>query len=130
MGTPLDNPRVSLWSAWKAPMVELLGEKNVSNDISSTVAKTPYARMTVMGNPTADSNLDGDECATTLNVQCETFTSGQKAMSKAYDIDAVSHATMIGLGFQRTFGPELVENEETNIKRIISRYSRVFTGYF
>lgn len=130
MSEALDNPRLALWNAWKDPMGELLGPNNVSMDMSSTVAKTPYARITIMGNPVYDSDLENNECATNLSVQCESFTSGQKAMSKVYDIDAASHAVMVSLGFRRNFGPELIENEDTNIKRVVSRYSMVYAGSF
>ena len=130
MSEALESPRLALWNAWKGPMGELLGPNNVSMDMSSTVAKTPYARITIMGNPVYDSDLENNECATNLSVQCESFTSGQKAMSKVYDIDAASHAVMVGLGFRRNFGPELIENEDTNIKRVVSRYSMVYAGSF
>lgn len=130
MSDVLDNPRVALWNAWKVPMIALLGESHVSMDAATTAASTPYARITLMGNPMLTTDLEGNECATTLSAQCESFASGQKALSKAYEIDATSHATMINLGFQRTFGPELIENEDTNIKRVVSRYSRIYTGVF
>lgn len=45
-----------------------------------------------------------------------------------YQIDDASHKAMVSMGFQRTYGPEQQQNADNSIKRVISRYSRVYTG--
>lgn len=35
---------------------------------------------------------------------------------------------MIGMGFRRTYGPELMGNADDSIKRLVSRYTRIYTG--
>ena len=97
---------------------------------SQTIAtdKKKYARLFLMGNPTQSSSLDGSECATVLSFQVESYASGTKALSTAYEIDSKSHQAMISMGFRRTYGPEEVANSEKSFKRIISRYSRIYTG--
>lgn len=97
---------------------------------SGTLAsnKTKYARIFMMGNPTRDGDLEGDECSTIPAFQVDSFAKGTKALSEVYDIDNVSHKTMVSMGFRRTYGPELLENSDSTIKRVVSRYNRVYTG--
>lgn len=124
----LSNPVATIYAAWKEAMVAVVGSGHVSADMSSTAASTPYARIFLMQNPTEDTDLEGNECATTISFQTEIFTSGMMALDKAYEYDAVSHATMIGLGFRRTYGASIIENADSNVKRLVSRYSMLFTG--
>lgn len=99
-------------------------------DESQTIASTKktYARLFLLGSPTVRSNLEGDECATMPSFQVESYASGAKGSSKAYDIDAVIHETMVGMGFRRTYGPVKQSNADNSIKRVVSRYSRIYTG--
>lgn len=99
-------------------------------DMSATIAKAPYARIFMMGNPTNGSDLQGNETSTRVSFQCECFAKGQTAIQDVYDLDEKSHEIMVGLGFRRTFGAELITNAESEIKRVVSRYSRVYTGQF
>ena len=124
----LSNPVETFYKAWKAQMKTVIAEKNISADTASTAASTPYARMFLMQNPTSDTDLEGNECATDLTFQVEIFTSGNKALDKAYAYDDVSHKTMISLGFRRTYGASLIDNADSNVKRLVSRYSMLYTG--
>ena len=102
----------------------------VTVDNPGTLAsnKTKYARIFMMGNPTRDGDLEGDECSTIPAFQVDSFAKGTKALSEVYAIDDVSHRAMVGMGFRRSYGPELIENSDSTIKRVVSRYSRVYTG--
>lgn len=115
---------------WSKIVGAFVGKGNYSMEKSQTIAtdKKKYARLFLMGNPTQSSSLDGSECATVLSFQTESYASGVKALSTAYEIDSKSHQAMISMGFRRTYGPEEVANSEKSFKRIISRYSRIYTG--
>nr|DAI90935.1 MAG TPA: hypothetical protein [Caudoviricetes sp.] len=115
---------------WSKIVGAFVGKGNYSMEKSQTIAKDKkkYARLFLMGNPTQSSSLDGSECATVLSFQTESYASGVKALSTAYEIDSKSHEAMISMGFRRTYGPEEVANSEKSFKRIISRYSRIYTG--
>ena len=128
MSEALNNPVVDFYKAWKNAIKTVIPVDKISSDTASTAASTPYARMFLMQNPTADSDLEGNECATDISFQVEIFTSGNKALDKAYAYDAVSHQAMISLGFRRTYGASLIDNAESNVKRLVSRYSMLYTG--
>nr|DAF65417.1 MAG TPA: hypothetical protein [Siphoviridae sp. ctbbV81] len=115
---------------WSKIVGAFVGKGNYSMEKSQTIAtdKKKYARLFLMGNPTQSSSLDGSECATVLSFQTESYASGVKALSTAYEIDSKSHQAMVSMGFRRTYGPEEVANSEKSFKRIISRYSRIYTG--
>ena len=128
--TTVDNPVSKVYARWQEQIVKIVGKGNYSMSQSGTLAsnKTKYARIFMMGNPTRDGDLEGDECSTIPAFQVDSFAKGTKALSEVYDIDDVSHKAMIGMGFRRTYGPELLENSDSTIKRVVSRYSRVYTG--
>lgn len=128
--TTVDNPVSKVYARWQEQIVKIVGKGNYSMSKSGTLAsnKTKYARIFMMGNPTRDGDLEGDECSTIPAFQVDSFAKGTKALSEVYDIDDVSHKAMIGMGFRRTYGPELLENADSSIKRVVSRYSRVYTG--
>ena len=92
---------------------------------SATVSKLPYASMYFQGIPTSGSTLEGGEAAVTPSVQIDIYTNGQRALTKAYEIDEVSHSALLSLGYTRSYGPELIQNVDPSIKRLTSRYSRL-----
>lgn len=124
------NPVSEVFERWSKAVEPVVGKGNYSMDKSQTIASTKktYARLLMLGNPTANSDLEGDECATMLSFQAESYASGTKGLSKVYEIDGASHKAMIGMGFRRAYGPELLNNAEGSIKRVVSRYSRIYTG--
>ena len=129
MPETIKNPVSDVFEHWKTAMEAKIGVGNCSMDSSSLIAKAPYARLQLMSNPGYRWDLEGNENATTLSFQAESFADGQKALTKVYDIDDVSHKAMASMGFRRTYGPELIENADKSIKRVVSRYSRVYTGF-
>jgi len=128
--TTVDNPVSKVYSIWSSSIEKKVGKGNFSMSQSGTLAsnKTKYARIFMMGNPGNAWDLEGDECATMPSFQVDSFAKGTKALSEVYDIDDVSHKAMVGMGFRRTYGPELIENSDSTIKRVVSRYSRIYTG--
>lgn len=122
------NPVSDVFSIWGAAMEKVVGKGNYSMENSSVIARTPYACLFQMGNPGTRWDLEGDECATTPSYQVDCFASGQKSLSKVYEIDEASHKVMTSMGFRRTYGPEPMRNIDSKIKRVTSRYSRLYTG--
>lgn len=125
------NPVSDVFARWSAEIEKVVGKGNFSMERSGTLAsnKTKYSRIFLMGNPGTEWDLEGDECATMPSFQVDSFAKGTKALSMVYEIDDASHKAMTASGFRRVFGPELVENADSTIKRVVSRYSRVYTGY-
>lgn len=124
------NPVSDVFERWSKAIEPVVGKGNYAMDKSQTIASTKktYARLLMLGNPTYRGDLEGDECATTASFQTESYSSGTKALSKAYEIDNASHEAMVDMGFRRTYGPEPQNNSDDSIKRVISRYSRIYTG--
>ena len=130
MAVTVENPVSKVYDRWQEEIIKIVGKGNFSMSQSGTLAsnKTKYARIFMMGNPGNAWDLEGDECATMPSFQVDSFAKGTKALSEVYAIDDVSHKAMIGMGFRRSYGPELIENADSSIKRVVSRYSRVYTG--
>lgn len=124
----IKNPAVDVFTRWRVPIETYIGKGNCSMEQSKTVAKTPFARLLYLGGPQYTTDITGNENGTNISFQAECFTSGTGALTKVYAIDNVSHEAMVSMGFRRTYGPELVENLDTSIKRTVSRYSRVYSG--
>ena len=114
----------STFSAWGKAVSAEVGD-NYSMENSATVSKLPYASMYFQGIPTSGSTLEGGEAAVTPSVQIDIYTNGQRALTKSYEIDEVSHSALLSLGYTRSYGPELIQNVDPSIKRLTSRYSRL-----
>lgn len=128
MPVTVDNPVEKVFKRWSEEAAKPICGKNYSMDMSKIPATFPYTRMMYMGGTTTQGDLEGDECATNISFQVESFAKGTKALSEVYAIDDVSHKAMVSMGFRRSYGPELLENSDNRIKRVVSRYSRVYTG--
>ncbi len=124
------NPSPDVFERWSEAIEPLVGQGNYAMDMTSKIAKAPYARIFMMGNPGTAWDLEGDECATSASFQVESFASGKRPLSSVYKIDDASHKVMTEMGFRRTYGPELINNDDPLIRRVISRYQRIFTGFF
>ena len=124
----VDNPSLKVFERFQKEIEPIVGEGNLSMNASETIAKGKYARLLLMGMPTDRSDLEGNECSVNLSFQTEAFADGIFAQNDAYDIDSAIHKCMVGMGFRRTFGPEVLDNIDSRIKRVVSRYGRVYTG--
>lgn len=113
------------YAKWAEKIKEKVGN-NYSMEDSGTISKFPYCSLFFLGVPGDTYTLEGDEGTVIPTLQVSIYTTGQKALTKAYEIDAVSHETLVReMGYRRTTGPELIQSTDPSIKRLVSRYSRV-----
>ncbi len=123
----VDNPVEKVFKRWSEEAAKPICGKNYSMDMSKIPATFPYMRMMYMGGITTRTDLEGNESATNISFQIESFANGSNSLSKVYQMDDASHKCMVGMGFRRTY-QNLIENLDSKIKRVVSRYSRVYTG--
>lgn len=90
---------------------------------SKTVASFPYASLYFMDTSGAGWDLTNEEVGVTMTCQVDIYIDRFEPLSKLYDIDAVSHATLEALGFRRISG---LSYEAADYKRMTCRYRRVY----
>ena len=113
------------YAKWTEKIKEKVGN-NYSMEDSGKISKFPYCSLFFLGVPGDTYTLEGDEGTVIPTLQVSIYTTGQKALTKAYEIDNVSHETLVNeMGYRRTTGPELIQSTDPSIKRLTSRYSRV-----
>ena len=116
----------TIYAAWGKAISKTSVKDNYSMENSTVVAQIPAATLYFTGLPTTDSDLEGNEASVTPTVQVDIYTKGQRALTQAYEIDAVSHSVLNGIyGFKRYYGPELIQSTDPSIKRLTSRYTRL-----
>ncbi len=117
----------NIFTKWGDAISETAVKTNYSMENSTVVAELPAATLYFQGLPTSDSDLMGTEASVTPTIQVDIYTKGQKALTQAYEIDAVSHSILNGVyGMRRAYGPELIQSTDPSIKRLTSRYTRLF----
>lgn len=128
--TTVKNPALDAFTYWGPIIEEAVGAGNYSMDKSQTLAsdKDKYARMFLLGSPGVAWDLSGNEANTLVTFQVDCFARGLFALQDVYDVDAVSHQAMTDMGFRRIYGPELIDNVDSNLKRTVSRYRRIYSG--
>lgn len=114
------------YERWGEAVKDLVTDYSMEN--STTVSDLPYASMYFMGLPTKGFDLEGGESGVTPSLQIDIYAKGQKAMDTLYSIDEASHEALNEMGYRRTYGPELAQNIDPSIRRLVSRYQRVI-GY-
>ena len=112
------------FSKWGEAVSAQVGD-NYSMENSSVINHLPYTSLYFLGLPGDSYDLEGNEGTVMPTLQVDIYTNGQRALTKAYEIDSTSHETLIGMGYRRTTGPELIQSTDPSIKRLVSRYSRV-----
>ena len=112
------------YAKWGEEISKKIGD-NYSMENSSVVSVMPYASLYFLGVPGNSYDLEGDEGTVMPTLQVDIYTNGQRALAKAYEIDEISHSTLIGMGYRRIYGCELIQSTDPSIKRLVSRYSRV-----
>ena len=125
----IENPVLAVFNRWREEIAPVVGEGNYSMDYSITVAKTPYARLTLLSKSGQTWDIQGNECSLSISFQSESYASGPNAISDAYALDDVTRQVMASMGFRMVFS-EIVRNAETSIKRVVSRFTRTYTGNF
>ena len=117
----------NIFAKWSEAIKQTPVKDNYSMENSTVVAELPAATLYFQGMPTSDSDLIGAEASITPTVQVDVYTKGQRALTQAYEIDEVSHSVLNGVyGFRRSYGPELIQSTDPSIKRLTSRYTRLF----
>lgn len=109
---------------------EYIKEENFYVDENDIIAFLPAVRLLYLGGPQSDGDLEGDECATLISFQVESYATGPNkltAQKSAWELDAACHQLMVDLGFRRSYN-NLVSTPDSNVKRVVSRYSRIYTG--
>lgn len=116
----------TVYARWGDSISKTAVKDNYSMENSTVVAQIPAATLYFTGLPTTDSDLEGNEASVTPTVQVDIYTKGQRSLSQAYEIDNVSHETLVrSFGFRRSYGPELIQSTDPSIKRLTSRYTRL-----
>ena len=118
----------TVYARWAESISQTAVKNNYSMENSTTVAQIPAATLFFNGIPGNTWDLEGNESTVVPTLQVDIYTKGQRALTQAYEIDAVSHETLTRMGFRRSTGAELIQSTDPSIKRLTSRYSRV-VGY-
>ena len=116
----------TVYARWGESISQTDVKDNYSMENSTTVAKLPAATLYFQGLPTSASDLEGNESSVMPTVQVDIYTKGQRALTEAYSIDELSHSALVGMRFRRSYGPELIQSTGPSIKRLTSRYTRLF----
>lgn len=128
MPIALTPPIEKVYMKWAKAVSTIVGN-NYSMDASKTPGKYPYARMQCIGSVLTNGDLEGDEASNTITFQIDSFATGNKALTKVYELDSISHEAMVNMYFRRTYQGE-TPNSDGTIKRVTSRYTRIITGDF
>lgn len=115
------------YKKWSTAVSEKVGD-NYSMENSGVVSSFPYCSLYFLGLPTNTADLEGNEGTVSPTLQVDVYTTGQRSLTKAYEIDETSHSALLSMGYRRTTGPEFIQSTDPSIKRLTSRYSRVI-GY-
>lgn len=116
-----------VYEKWAEAISTKVGD-NYSMENSTVINSMPYATMFFNGIPGNSWTLEGDESTVSPTLQVDIYTKGQKALTQAYEIDEISHKILTQMGFRRTMGAEFIQSTDPSIKRLTSRYSRIW-GY-
>ena len=120
-------PEDKVLERWGKAVESVVGD-NYSYNEKSTMSTYPYMRLFDIGVREVSSDLEGDECAIEIDFQVESYARGQLASSTVKKLDIVSHRALKNMGCKRIFSGA-VENIDSSIKRYVSRYTLLYTGY-
>ena len=118
----------TVYARWGKSISQTAVKDNYSMENSTVVNSLPYATLFFNGIPGNTWDLEGDELAVIPTLQVDIYTKGQRALTEAYSIDELSHSSLVGMRFRRSYGPELIQTTDPSIKRLTSRSTRV-VGY-
>lgn len=124
----IENPIAEIYDRWVEAVEPVVGENKYSVGVSATINDAPYARIFVSGLYTTHTDLVGNEVCQQIEIQSESYTTGMNAMSEAYALDMVQRNAMIGMGFRCVYGPVLMDNVDSRLRRLVTRYTRQYTG--
>ena len=87
----------------------------------------PCASLLPLPSGEIGHDLDNSAGGIDLTIQVDIYVRAETPLSKLYELNAVSHETLCGLGFRLT-ASTTPEMPQSGYKRLISRYARVI-GY-
>ena len=124
----IKNPAIEVSDILKNELKSYIGD-NFYVDINDTIALFPAVRVLYLGGVLTDGTLEGSESAMNISLQTESFATGQgvEAQKKVWELDDIVHQILVNLCFRRSYN-SLVETTNSNVKRVVSRYSRIYTG--
>lgn len=83
----------------------------------------PYLYFKELGQTTSIQNLDGEECQVLYTAEIQIYTNGTGALNKNEKIMEMADNEMTQQGFERIYGPQIVEQDDSIIQNI-ARYSK------
>ena len=128
MAKAIQNPISDIYERWVADVLPVVGEEGYSIGDSITANKAPYARIFVSGLYTINTDLRGNEVEQQIEIQSESYATGQTAVKDVYELDQVQRDSFISMGFRCVYGPVLMDNIDSRLRRLVTRYSRRYTG--
>lgn len=130
MSNVVQLDRDALYKAWRKYMLEHTTCQNFGAFNDMSVAKFPYAVLTVVGMPTNTTDLQNFEYTVDLTIQTDCYIDSMKILD-LFGMDEACSEFFNMLGFRKTGDsiPSSVNN--SNVKRITSRFRmRNFAGKF
>lgn len=119
-----------IYRGWRAYLLEHSGCKHFGMVNDKSVAEFPYANLTMLGRATNATDLEGNECTVDLTFQTDCYLDTSKIMD-LYDIDTACWEFFQELGFRRMGDTTLSVVNNSNVKRLTSRFNlRNFNGKF
>jgi len=121
------NIVTNVFEFWADALSETdIGEETYFERPSGDI-KLPCASLLPLPSGELGHDLHNDASGIELTIQTDLFVRAETPLSKIYELNAVSHAALVALGFRLTASttPEMPQN---GYKRLISRYARVI-GY-
>lgn len=101
--------------------------KDASQTFNPSPSSFPFMFFNQIDNPEIALDLNGNENAISPSVEITIYTNDAAKLTTGKKVAALVDSEMRSMGFRRAFGPQQVINvADTNICRIITRYSRVF----
>ena len=97
-----------------------------SQTFTASPNQFPFMFFNQLDNPEVASDLDGNENAVSSTIEITVYTNDSTRLTTGRKVASLVNTQMKSLGFRRMSGPlQVVNVSDTNICRLISRYTRV-----
>lgn len=131
----MDNNTVTvdinqIYKAWRGYLIEHSVAEHFGMFNDKSVAEFPYCALSLVGKPTNVTDLSNYEVTVDLTLQTDCYIDNSK-ISDLYVMDDACWTFFNELGFRRMGDSALSVVDNSNVKRITSRFTmRNFTGRF
>lgn len=131
----MDNNTVTvdinqIYKAWRGFLINHSVAKHFGMFNDKSVAEFPYCALTLVGKPTNVTDLSNYEVTVDLTLQTDCYIDNSK-ISELYVMDDACWQFFNELGFRRMGDSALSVVDNSNVKRITSRFTmRNFAGRF